>query len=144
MIRRVLIVLSLALLAGVLPLLLVEKEALGAATLPTGFKQSQVVSGLDRPTAMAFAPDGRLFVAEQGGRLRVIKGGKLLPAPFVDMRGVTDSTGERGLLGITFDPNFANNRYVYVYHTLRATSTSPARNRIFRFTANGDVFVPGS
>ncbi len=144
MFERTMAVLALALLAGLLPLLLVGEEASGATTLPAGFKQSQVTAGLVRPTAMAFAPDGRLFVAEQGGKLRVIKGGKLLSAPFVDMRGVTDSTGERGLLGIAFDPNFATNRYIYVYHTLRATSTSPARNRIFRFTANGDVFVPGS
>ena len=44
-----------------------------AATLPTGFTEALVASGLNNPTAMQFAPDGRLFVCEQGGRLRVIK-----------------------------------------------------------------------
>ena len=54
-----------------------------AATLPTGFTEAQVASGLASPTAMEFAPDGRLFVCEQGGRLRVIKNGALLPTPFL-------------------------------------------------------------
>lgn len=53
-----------------------------AATFPAGFSESVVANGLQRPTAMAFAPDGRLFVCEQGGALRVISGGVLLPAPF--------------------------------------------------------------
>ncbi|HYY57054.1 MAG TPA: hypothetical protein VE842_06945, partial [Pyrinomonadaceae bacterium] len=54
-----------------------------AATLPAGFTETQVASGLSSPTAMAFAPDGRLFVCEQGGRLRVIKNGVLLSNPFL-------------------------------------------------------------
>jgi glucose/arabinose dehydrogenase len=88
---------------------------------------------------MAFAPDGRLFVCEQGGRLRVIKNGVLLSTPFLTVS--TDSSGERGLLGIAFDPDFANNQFIYVYYT----ATTPAvHNRVSRFTANGDVAVPGS
>ena len=54
---------------------------------------------------MQFAPDGRLFVCEQGGRLRVIKNGVLLPTPFVTL--TVNSSGERGLLGVAFDPAFA-------------------------------------
>ncbi len=61
------LIISLALLLGLLPIFAFSKPASGAGTLPTGFSQSQVVSGLAAPTAMAFAPDGRLFVAEQGG-----------------------------------------------------------------------------
>src|SRR5688572_23567951 len=86
-----------------------------AATLLAGFDEVRVTGGLVSPTAMEFAPDGRLFVCEQGGRLRVIKNGTLLPTPFVKIN--VDSDGERGLLGVTFDPNFANNHYVYVYYT---------------------------
>src|SRR5205823_10758608 len=52
-----------------------------------------------------------------------------------------DSSGERGLLGVAFDPQFATNHYVYVYYTVPGT---PAHNRVSRFTANGDVAVPGS
>ncbi len=110
-----------------------------AATVPAGFTESLIASGLASPTAMQFAPDGRLFVAEQGGRLRVIKDGALLPTPFLTL--TVSSAGERGLLGVAFDPQFATNRYVYVYYT----ATTPAvHNRISRFTANGDVAVPGS
>ena len=56
---------------------------LQAATLPTGFHEKLIASGLASPTAMQFAPDGRLFVAEQTGRLRVIKGGTLASTPTV-------------------------------------------------------------
>jgi glucose/arabinose dehydrogenase len=115
--------------------------ALGAraASLPSGFAETQIATGLASPTAMAFSPDGRLFVAEQGGRLRVIKNGNLLATPFVTLS--VNSAGERGLLGIAFDPAFAFNQYVYVYYT---TATSPIHNRVSRFTANGDVALGGS
>jgi glucose/arabinose dehydrogenase len=110
-----------------------------AATLPNGFTETIFASGLSSPTAMAFAPDGRLFVCQQGGQLRVIQNGTLLPTPFVSL--TVNSTGERGLLGVAFDPNFAVNQYVYVYYT----ATTPAiHNRISRFTASGNVAAPGS
>jgi glucose/arabinose dehydrogenase len=88
---------------------------------------------------MAFAPDGRLFVCEQNGALRVIKNDLLLTTPFLTV--TTDSSGERGLLGVTFDPNFANNQWVYIYYTVPG---SPAHNRVSRFTAAGDVAIAGS
>jgi glucose/arabinose dehydrogenase len=110
-----------------------------AATLPANFTESLLANGLSNPTAMAFAPDGRLFVCQQGGQLRVIKNGALLATPFVTV--TTDSGGERGLLGVAFDPNFATNQFVYVYYT----ATTPAtHNRVSRFTANGDVALAGS
>jgi glucose/arabinose dehydrogenase len=109
------------------------------ATLPSNFSELLVAGGLANPTAMQFAPDGRLFVCEQRGRLRVIKDGVLLSTPFFTL--TVASEGERGLLGVAFDPAFASNRYVYVYYT----ATSPTvHNRISRFTANGDVAVAGS
>jgi glucose/arabinose dehydrogenase len=86
---------------------------------------------------MAFAPDGRLFVCQQTGQLRVIRDGVLQTNSFVDIS--VDSDGERGLLGVAFDPNFASNQFVYVYYT---TATAPIHNRVSRFTANGDVAVP--
>ena len=51
----------------------------GAATVPSGFTETLVAGGLSAPTAMQFAPDGRLFVCEQGGTLRVIENGALPP-----------------------------------------------------------------
>lgn len=110
-----------------------------AATVPVGFTDSLVVNGLVNPTAMEFAPDGRLFVCEQGGALRVIKNGTLLSSPFLSI--TVNSSGERGLLGVAFDPDFAINHFVYIYYTV---ATLPIHNRISRFTASGDVAVPGS
>jgi len=121
-----------------------EPESAGAisqaATLvESGFTDTLVVSGLSNPTAMAFAPDGRLFVAQQGGQLRVVKSGALLPTPFLSVS--VDSNGERGLLGVTFDPSFAANQYIYVYYT---TTSGGTHNRLSRFTASGDVALAGS
>ena len=110
-----------------------------AATVPTSFSETVVATGLANPTAMEFSPDGRLFVAEQGGTLRIIKNGSLLPTPF--LRLTVNSSGERGLLGVTFDPDFPSNQFVYVYYT---ATTPNIHNRISRFTANGDVAVAGS
>src|ERR1044072_9209630 len=74
-----------------------------------------------------------------GDQLRVIKTGALLPSPFVTL--TVDASGERGLLGVTFDPNFASNNFVYVYYTVPGAS---AHNRLSRFTANGDVAAANS
>jgi glucose/arabinose dehydrogenase len=137
-------VLLCALLAAVAAVLAFSADsAQGAATLPPNFARSQVIGGLATPTAMEFAPDGRLFVAEQRGTLRVVKaGGKL--ATFLDISGRVDSKGERGLLGVAFDPSFSNNHYVYLYYTQKATGTTPAHNRVIRVTARGDKVVAGS
>lgn len=105
----------------------------------SGFRDFRVVSGISGPTAMEFSPDGRLFVCQQDGRLRVVKNMGLLVAPFLSV--TTDSSSERGLLGIAFDPGFTSNHFVYVYYT---ATTPSVHNRVSRFTANGDVVVAGS
>ena len=124
-------------------LALPARPARGAPTLPSDFARSQVADGLASPTAMEFAPDGRLFVAEQRGVLRVAKaGGSLTTA--LDISGRVDSAGERGLLGITFDPGFSNNRHVYLHYTQKAAGSTSAHNRVVRFTLSGDTVVAGS
>lgn len=120
-------------------LVLIATTTANAATVPAGFTDAVVASGLNNPTAMALAPDGRIFVCQQGGALRVIKNGALLPTPFLTV--TVDSSGERGLLGIAFDPNFVSNQLVYIYYT---ATTPTIHNRISRFTANGDVALAGS
>lgn len=122
-----------------LSLLAATAVLLPAATLPAGFTETLIASGMPSPTAFTFAPDGRLFVCQQNGQLRVIKNGALLSTPFVSL--TVDSAGERGLLGVAFDPNFAANQWVYVYYTTTAT---PRYNRISRFTASGDVAMANS
>src|SRR5215216_2919835 len=118
------------------------EPARSATTVPQGFTDS-LVAQVNKPTAMVVAPDGRLFVAQKAnnnvGKLRVIKNGQLLSKPFLKV--TTDTSYFQGLLGVTLDPNFSQNRYVYVFYT----ATSPTvHNRVSRFTANGDVAVPGS
>src|SRR3990170_3952549 len=68
------------------------------ANVPAGFADELVAGGLQRPVAMDFAPDGRIFVTEQPGRVRVIKNGQVQPTPFVTLP--VSSVGERGALGI--------------------------------------------
>ena len=111
-----------------------------AATLPPGFTETEFGGSLSgAPTAMEFSPDGRLFICLQTGQVRIIKNGSLLATPFLSLS--VDSSGERGLVGIAFDPNFFTNHYVYVYYTV---PTFPIHNRVSRFTAAGDVTAPGS
>jgi glucose/arabinose dehydrogenase len=135
---------ALALLASVGTLLVLPiGPAQGAATLPSGFTDSQVVSGLTNPTDMEFAPDGRLFVTEDAGRLRIANPDGTL-STFLNISTKVDSLGERGLLALTFDPGFSTNGYIYLHYTKKATSTTPPHNRIVRVTASGDRVVSGS
>lgn len=106
---------------------------------PADFSQVLVTNGISNPTVMAFAPDGRIFVAQQGGSLRVIKNNVLLASPFVSLP--VNSSGERGLIGVALDPEFSTNNYVYLYYT---ANSPQVHNRISRFTANGDEVLTGS
>jgi glucose/arabinose dehydrogenase len=109
-----------------------ENRTVLAAALPDGFIQMPVATGLDRPTAMELAPNGDLWVLEQGGRIKRFATG----SASVDVVGNIgslglDSTGERGLLGIAFDPQYASNHFVYFYYT---ATRSGAHNQVSRFT----------
>ncbi len=126
--------------AGLLALgAVVRVQAAPAPVPPAGFEQSVVVRGLDSPVSMAIAPDGRVFVCEQAGRMRVIRGGQLLPRAFGTFPTVAFE--EEGLLGVAFSPTFARDSLVYVCYTAQA----PARHSVIaRVTAAGDSMVPGS
>ncbi len=104
----------------------------GSRAQPTGFTRNTAwITGLSNATAFAQAPDGRLFVAQQGGALRVVRNGSLLATPFITL--LVDPNGERGLIGVTLHPQFVSNGYVYLYYT---TAENGTHNRISRFTAN--------
>jgi uncharacterized repeat protein (TIGR03806 family) len=114
-------------------------EPARGARLPDGFAETLVADKLTGATALDIAPDGRIFVCEQTGALRVVKDDVLLPAPFVSL--TVDSSWERGLLGVAFDPDFAHTGYIYVNYI----SPRPyPHHRISRWTARGDIAVPGS
>lgn len=115
---------------------------MNAATLPIGFAETEVANGLN-PTTMTFAPDGRLFLCEKQGLLRVIVDRELVPAPVLDLTSKVDAWNERGLLSVCFDPQFDRNGWIYVYYTLNRkpddTSHASSNNRVSRFTLKGNV-----
>ncbi len=110
-------------------------------TLPSGFTDSVLATGLTQPTSMAIAPDGRIFVTEKTGDVRIVQNGTVLATPFLSL--TVDSQGERGLLGLDFDPNFSSNGFVYLYYTVPAADGGPF-NRVVRVTANGNVGQTGT
>jgi glucose/arabinose dehydrogenase len=113
-----------------------------AASLPAGFIDVVVGAGFTNASSMAIAPDGRVFVCQQNGLVRVVKNGLVLPVPFISL-GV-NTANERGLLGITLDPGFGTNNFVYLHYTTNAPVAGNFVQRVSRFTANGDVAAVGS
>ena len=104
---------------------------------PPGFSATLVADRLD-PTALDIAPDGRIFITEKNGVIRIVENGILLEQPFLQIE--VDNFNERGLNGIVLDPDFDFNNYIYVYYTVPEEN----RNRVSRFTANGNLAIPGS
>jgi glucose/arabinose dehydrogenase len=98
----------------------------------------EVVSGLSSPVFVTAPPRDadRLFVVERGGRIRIVRDGSILPAPFLDLSGSVLAGGEQGLLGMAFHPRYDTNGHFYVNHTDAAGATRVAR---FRVSADPDV-----
>ena len=92
-----------------------------------------VLSGLNFPVGLSLAPDGRVFFNERlTGKIRIInQQWQLVPTEFCQIAIAT--SGEQGLLGLTLDPDFATNHFVYVYHS----ASGPLRNRVVRYTESG-------
>ncbi|MBI4558729.1 MAG: PQQ-dependent sugar dehydrogenase [Candidatus Hydrogenedentes bacterium] len=102
-----------------------------------------VAAGLELPVFLTAAPgdEGRLFVVEQPGRIRIIKDGALLVRPFLDIRAQVGSGGECGLLGLAFHPNYNSNGLFYVDYTDQACNTVIAR---FQVSADPDIAAADS
>jgi PKD repeat protein len=110
---------SVALVLGSLAALVVgTAPAAGAATLPAGFREEIAFSGLTNPTVVRFASDGRVFVAEKRGVIKVFDSlSDTTPTTFADLNVNVYNFWDRGLLGMTLAPNFPTNPYVYVLYT---------------------------
>ena len=104
------------------------------ASVRSGFSQEVLAAGLSGATALQLLPDGRALIAQQGGNLRLLKDGQVVSEPVLSLS--VDSRGERGLLGVTVDPNFASNGFVYLYYTVAGETPF---NRVSRFTMTGDT-----
>lgn len=112
-----------------------DAQALG---LPAGFSTVEQVAGLDGPTALAYAPDGRLFVAEKAGRVRVVGAdGHLRAEPVIDISDHVNSYWDRGLLGIAVDAEFATNRSIYLLYVHEANGLDPTGPKTSRLTRIG-------
>lgn len=130
-----------------------------ASALPPNFSDVAAFSGLVRPTAVSFSPDGRVFVAEQSGLIKVFDGpGDTTPTQVADLRGQTHTFWDRGMLGMALDPQFPARPYIYVSYTYNAEigGTAPrwdgcptppgptadgcvVSGRLSRLTLNGNV-----
>jgi putative heme-binding domain-containing protein len=115
------------------------EKAAAILSLPSGFEAQVVATGFTGATAMEVAPDGRIFVCEQPGTLRVVKAGKLLPDPV--LRVPVDSAWERGLIGVTLLPDFPKSPNIFVCYI--AAKPYP-HHIVSRFTLAGDVVKSGS
>jgi cysteine-rich repeat protein len=135
----------------------------GAAALPAGFQDTVVLGGLTEPTAVRFSPDGRVFVAEKSGIVKVFSGlGAVPPTVFADLRTNVHNYFDRGLLDLALHPDFPATPYVYVFYVLDAPigGTPPiygtagatsdgcdvaggciVANRVSRLEAAGDVMT---
>lgn len=91
---------------------------------------SVVAEGLEVPWALAWAADGRLFVTERPGRIRVVAGGALDPRPVATLR--VTAVGESGLMGVALHPDFAANGHLYVCYTF--DKRTAVVNRVTRLT----------
>ena len=117
--RLRLLVVSLTLVAA--GLALVPAAPVVAASLPTGFQENVAISGLSNPTSVRFAPDGRVFVAEKTGRIKVFDSlADTAPTVFADLRTNVYDFWDRGMLGLALDPDFATKPYVYVLYAYDA------------------------
>lgn len=101
-----------------------------------------LLGGLEAPWAVAFAPDGRVFITERPGRIRIVRGGRLEPQPWATLEVWQAPPGrnEAGLLGLALDPEFAANGFVYIYHTYQADGT--VWNRVVRMVDREGRGVP--
>ncbi len=104
------------------------------AAPPANFQTEQLITdGLDGPSGFEIAPDGRVFILQRTGEIKIYKNGVLLPDDFAVLPSI--ASGDRGLIGIAFDPEFdINNHYVYFYYT-----GLDKKNRLVRFDASTDI-----
>lgn len=106
---------------------------------PSGFVPQQLIENLD-PTDFVLAPDGRMFITIKSGKILVVENEELAPQVLLNLEDQVDNFNERGLGHMVLDPDFEINHFYYVYYTVKNEN----RNRISRFTANGNSTLPES
>jgi glucose/arabinose dehydrogenase/PKD repeat protein len=115
------LVMTAAILVGVVLVTHARSSSAMASTLPSGFRDSVVLSGLTNPTVLQFAPDGRIFVGQKNGVIKVFQSlSDTNPVTFTDLSGEVQDYWDRGLLGLALPPNFPTSPYVYVLYAYDA------------------------
>jgi glucose/arabinose dehydrogenase len=109
--------------------------------LPPGFVQVPIATGLNYPTSFAFVPDGRIFIAEKDGVVRVLQDGAVLPDPLLDLSSQVNAYWDKGMMAVAVDPNFQANGFIYLYYTREDGGgfDLPKTNRLARYTVQGNV-----
>jgi glucose/arabinose dehydrogenase len=118
-------------LLPLLGLCLASVTALAQPPDAVTFTTRVVARGLEVPWDMEFAPDGRLFISERAGRIRVWENGQLLEEPWVEVW--VARAAESGLMGLAIDPDFENNRFIYACYTYFQNEQGLLGNRIVRW-----------
>lgn len=115
----------------ILPIAVLLAYAVNTAPLAAtpGASVETLASGLNTPWAIDFAADGRIFITERPGRIRIIEAGQLRAEPWMTLDVAT--VGESGLLGLALDPKFSENHFVYAAYSYR-TGIFGLRNRLVR------------
>ncbi|MFD1323396.1 PQQ-dependent sugar dehydrogenase [Micromonospora sonneratiae] len=147
-------VLGVPIAAGLTP---GDPEPAVAAGVPAGFTQQVVFSGLTRPTKLVFSPDGRVFVGQKNGIIKVFDGlSDTTGTVFADLRSNVYDFEDLGLIGLALSPSFPADPWVYVsytydglidggaptYHdTCAAVGSCPASSRVSRLRAAGNVMT---
>lgn len=134
---------DLVVLFGLLLCMVMTTAAVRAGETP--LTTIRVASELRSPLYVTYAPDdfARVFIVEKGGRIRILRGGEVLGTPFLDISEAVRSGGERGLLGLAFHPNYAENGFLYVDYTNRSGNGNTVIAR-YQVSADPDVADPDS
>jgi len=134
LVKKALAVVSLGAFFTLIFLLSPQTVTKGA---PQNFTNETIILNLVEPTGIQFLPDGRMIIINRYGSVRMVQAGAttLDATPVLTLTNINTDQGERGLVGITIDPNFASNGYIYLFYT----ANSPLRDRVSRFTVNGNT-----
>src|SRR3954449_3269764 len=125
------LVMAVAMVLGAAVVAQTPSGPAGASTLPTGFRDSVVLSGLTNPVVLQFAPDGRIFVGQKNGVIKIYQSlTDTNPVTFADLSGEVDDYWDRGLLGLALPPDFSADPHVYALYAYdaRIGGTAPLWN----------------